>query len=505
MKLKWIEHVEDASLIRQNEKSKWEVFFIIAVGIFMANLDASIVNVSIPAIARAFDTTLSGQIVWVIIAYLMVIASLLLAIGWLSDRFMRKHLWTGGLALFLLGSGLCGAAPSLSFLIAARGLQGVGGAFLLALGPAIMNDAFPLHERGRVAGMNAMVVALSTSAGPILGGIMTQFLSWHWVFLVNIPASCLGLGLALRLPNVHIQGQQRPFDFGGAGFLAVGLAALTVGLSFGQQWGWFSSPVLLIFAICVLAFSGLVLVERRATAPLFDTALFRHRVFFPALISLILLNLAIMPVNVLMPFYLEELRHFPTGQVGLLLLPIPLSLALVAPLTGRLSDRIGTRYLTATGLAVVCVGLLLLCQLGTTSPLWEIEWKLGVLGIGQAIFISPNNGAILKSTPRAKLGLASGALATSRTVGQSISIALAEAIFASMGGTHAGHLLLSSHEIVSATLHGAQRLFLQSLQAALLVSAAIALLGVIVALARGNEQPEASRLTRLLGDGLYDN
>ena len=147
------------------QPNKWEVFAIVAVGIFMAKLDTSSVNVSHPAIARAFGTTLSGPIEWVVIAYLMVVASLLLTVGWLSDRFGRRRFWAAGLALFTLGSILCGAAPSLSFLIVARRLQGVGGAFLLALGPAILSDAFPLHERGRVSGLNAVTVALSTSSG----------------------------------------------------------------------------------------------------------------------------------------------------------------------------------------------------------------------------------------------------------------------------------------------------------------------------------------------------
>lgn len=472
-------------------KNKWEVFLIVAIGTFMANLDTSIVNVSIPTIARAFGTTFSGSLEWVVMAYLMVIASLLLTVGWLSDRIERKRLWLLGLTLFLLGSLLCGVAPSLAFLIVARGLQGVGGAFLLALGPAILSDAFPRHERGRVSGMNAVVVALSTSTGPILGGIITQFLTWHWIFYVNLPMSCLGLALAWRLPTRLTAGAQRTFDFGGACLLAVGLGTFTVGLSFGQQWNWFSPQVIGIFAVSLLALIGLAIAELHATAPIIDAVLFRRRVFLSALISLILFYLGIFSINVLMPFYLEELHHFPSGQVGLLLIPVPLSLALIAPVTGRLSDRIGTWSLTATGLAVVCFGFLLLCQLGTQSSLWDIEWRLSIIGMGQAIFISPNNGAILKSAPPAKLGLAGGALATSRTVGQSVSIALAGAIFANAGGTRAGQMLLRSQSIPLSTLHLAQQSFLQSIQAAFLISAAVVASGIIVALVRGKERPNA--------------
>lgn len=488
MKLEQIIHATSAALTAKGKKSKWEVFAIIAVGTFMANLDTSIVNVSIPAIARAFGVTLSGSIEWIIIAYLMVIASLLLAVGWLSDRIERRRLWAIGLTLFLLGSLLCGSAPSLPFLITARGLQGIGGSFILALGPAILSDTFPLRERGRVSGMNAVVVALSTSMGPILGGIITQFLSWHWIFYVNVPLSCLGLLLTWRLHARRTSTEQRPFDFGGACFLVAGLGPLTVAISFGQQWGWLSQPVIILFAVSAAALIGLVIAELRAASPLLDAVLFRHRIFLTALISLILFYLAIFSVNVLMPFYLENLCHFPSGQVGLLLTPIPLSLALIAPFTGRLSDRIGSRYLTALGFTVICSGLLFLCQLGTHSSLWEIEWRLAVIGIGQAIFISPNNGTLLKSSPRAKLGLASGALATSRTIGQSVSIALAGAIFAAAGGTNAGHVLLQEHALLAPALHLAQQVFLHSIQAAFLVSAAIAGTGMIVAFSRGKER-----------------
>lgn len=486
-----LEQKEQAGLT-ERFPNKGEVFAIVAVGIFMANLDTSIVNVSIPAIARAFGTTLNGPIEWVVIAYLTVVASLLLTVGWFSDRLGRRRLWAAGLALFTLGSVLCGAALSLSFLIVARGLQGVGAAFLLALGPAMLSDAFPLSERGRVSGLNAVTVALSTSSGPILGGMLTQWLSWHWIFYVNVPLGCLGLALTWRLPPPHVTTAQRPLDLGGVSCLAVGLGTLTVGLSFGQEWGWWSPLVLVLFAISALALFGLVLAERHTAAPLIDASLFRQRVFLTALLSLFLFYLAVFSVNVLMPFYLEAGRHFPAGQVGLMLIPVPLSLALVAPFTGRFSDRIGTRYLSAGGLAMVCIGLLLLCLLGTHSTLWEIEWRLVLIGVGQATFISPNNGALLKSSPRDKLGMAAGALATSRTVGQSTSVALAGAIFANAGGTAAGHLLLYAQDRAPAAMSLAQQIFLHSLQAAFLVSAGIAALGVLVALGRGKEWPGAS-------------
>lgn len=332
-----------------------------------------------------------------------------------------------------------------------------------------------------------MTVALGASTGPMLGGLLTQLLTWRWIFLVNVPLGCLAMLLAWRLPATRATTGQRASDRVGACLLAVGLGALVIGLSFGQAWGWLSPQVMTIFAISTAALLGLVIAERHTVAPIIDGSLFRHRVFLTAILSLLLFYLAIFSINVLLPFYLEDLRAFPPGQVGLLLIPVPLSLALVAPFTGRLSDRVGTRALAAGGLSIACLGLLLLCQLGTHSSLWDIEWRLVLIGVGQATFISPNNGAILKSAPRNKYGIAGGTLATSRVMGQSVSVALAGAVFAGFGGMRASHLLEKTPVLPPATLQFAQHLFLHSMQAAFLVSAVIAALSVIVALGRGKE------------------
>ena len=169
--------------------SKWAILSIVAVGVFMATLDSSIVNISLPAIARAFNVPLGGAIEWVVIVYLVVVAGALLTTGRLADMIGRKPIWAAGLALFTIGSALCGGAPSLGLLIAARALQGFGGAFILAISPAMLTSAFAPHEHGRALGLNAVVVALGVSAGPTLGGLLTTFLSWRWIFFVNVPLS----------------------------------------------------------------------------------------------------------------------------------------------------------------------------------------------------------------------------------------------------------------------------------------------------------------------------
>src|SRR5437660_4428220 len=196
----------------QEHASKWAVLAIVAIGVFMATLDTSIVNISLPTIASYFGVPLSGAIEWVIIVYLIVIAGVLLTIGRLADMIGRKPIWAAGLAIFTIGSAICGAATSLGMLIAARGLQGLGGALIMAISPAMLTSAFPANERGRALGLNAVIVALGVSVGPTLGGIITEHFTWRWIFYVNVPIGIIGFIATLRVLTERMRrGQQGRF------------------------------------------------------------------------------------------------------------------------------------------------------------------------------------------------------------------------------------------------------------------------------------------------------
>src|SRR3989440_7680982 len=357
--------------------SKWAVLSIVAVGVFMATLDSSIVNISLPTIARYFGVPLSGPVEWVIIAYLVVTASVLLTAGRLADMIGRKPIWVTGLVIFITGSAICGAAPSLAILIAARGLQGLGGALIMAISPAMLTTAFPAHERGRALGINAVFVALGVSTGPTLGGIITTNLSWRWIFYFNVPIGIVGIVASLLILKEPLHRGKGRFDPLGALLLAIGLATLTLGLSFGQEWGW-SSPLLIsLLVVSAIAFVALYLVEKPVPNPVINLSLLRNRVFLSANLSLILSFLALFAVSFMLPFYLEELRGFSTEQAGLLLTPLPLTIAVLAPFSGALADRIGTRWLAAGGLTIACIGLVFISQLDAHSSIWDIIWRLG--------------------------------------------------------------------------------------------------------------------------------
>jgi EmrB/QacA subfamily drug resistance transporter len=466
----------------------------VAIGVFMATLDSSIVNISFAAIASAFGHSISGLVEWVIIAYLIVIAAVLISIGRLADMIGHKPIWIAGLIIFTGGSAICGATPSLVFLVGARALQGLGGALLMAISPAMLTSAFAPSERGRALGLNAVTVALGVSAVPTLGGIITEYFTWRWILYVSVPIGAVGLLAALRVLSWQRNARRGRFDPAGAVLLALGLLALTLALSFGEEWGWSSVGVVALFVGAAGALTVFFFVERRVREPVLDLTLLRDRVFVSAGLSRLLTFLALFAVSFLMPFYLEQLRGFSALQAGVLLTPLPLVLAVVVPISGALADRFGMRWLAAGGLAVACAGLVLLAQLDTSSSLLDIAWRLGMIGVGQGLFQSPNNSARMGAAPRNRQGIASGFLTTLRVVGQSLSVAVAGAVFASAGGTVAGAILgVRASRLSPAQLQHLQATFLYALHGAFLVSTIIAAIGIFASLVRGKaDQPGGS-------------
>src|SRR6266699_1779196 len=222
---------------RQGPVNPWITFILVAIGTFMIMLDASIVNISLPAIARTFHTPVGGAMEWVIIAYLVTIAATLLTFGRLSDMIGRKPVWLAVLVLFTLGSGVCGAATSLPLLIAARVFQGLGGALLFSTSVAIITDTFSAEKRGFALGCNAVVIALGSSAGPVLGGLITEHWNWRWIFYINLPFGICALAGSQRLLRNIMGAQRQRFDPLGAALLAAGFASLTLALSFAPAWG----------------------------------------------------------------------------------------------------------------------------------------------------------------------------------------------------------------------------------------------------------------------------
>src|SRR5256885_245854 len=224
----------------------------------------------------------------------------------------------------------------------------------------MITSVFPASERGRALGLNAVVVALGVTAGPTIGGLVTQYLSWRWIFYVNVPNGVLVFSMGMRLLTEPLHSNKQRFDPVGAVLLAIGLASMTLGFSFGQEWGWTSPGIISSLVVGVVALVAAVVVERRVPDPILNLSLLTNRVFASANISFLLAMLALFAPGFLLPFYFEELRGFPAVQAGLLLTPLSLTLAVMAPLSGSLADRFGSRILAPLGLTIACFGLILL-------------------------------------------------------------------------------------------------------------------------------------------------
>ena len=471
--------------------NKWIILALAASSSFMTTLDGSIINIGLPIISHTFHTGISGSTEWIIIGYLVIIAATLLTFGRLADMLGRKPIFLAGLGIFVLGSALCGLAPSLLFLIIARLFQGIGGALIFSVNIAMITSSFPGNQRGLALGLNAVVVSLGVALGPTLGGIITQYLTWRWIFYVNVPVSLLIILASWRFYHEsHLESKlHERFDPLGALVLAIALASLTLGLSFGQEWGWASIGTLISFGTGIIMLTLAILVESRVAHPILNLELLTNRTFVFANISFMLCMMALFAPGFLLPFYFEQLRGFSTVQTGLLLTPLPLTFAIAAPLSGTLADRLGSRWLSPIGLAIACFGLFLLSQANAQSTLWDILWRLAVTGIGQGIFQSPNTRTMMGAAPLHAQGEASGLLATGRVIGQSLSVALTGTVFAALGGTLAGTLLSSpqSHSFSPAHIQVLQHTFEQGFHAAFLVCASCAAIGIFTALARGNQ------------------
>jgi MFS family permease len=312
-------------------------------------------------------------------------------------------------------------------------------------------------------------------------------LSWPWIFYVNVPIGVGAILLTRRLlPRTSgSETSHGRFDVAGALLLGIGIAALALGLSFGASWGWMSVKVLGSLALGVATLVGAIFVEGRVAEPLINLHLFHDRRFAAALASLALSIMAAFAVSYLFPFYFEELRGFSTVRSGLLLTPFALSLAVLSPISGSLADRGGSRWIAPLGLALVTIGLALLAQINATTSGWDVAWRLTIAGIGQGLFQSPNTRLIMDSAPSTQQGQASGMLATARVAGQALSVSIAGAVFASLGGATAGSELLTDRahsSLLGVQEIGAEATFVHAIQTSLLVCAAFAGIGMLISL-----------------------
>ncbi|MFN2232808.1 MAG: MFS transporter [Anaerolineales bacterium] len=430
-------------LSEKDYSRKWYVMAGVSMGTLLATIDGSIVNVALPTLVRELNTDFP-TIQWVVLAYLLTLAVLLLSIGRLGDMIGKKRIYTTGFAAFTISSFLCGLALNVHLLILFRVIQAIGATMILALGTAIVTESFPSKERGKALGIIGTTVSVGIVIGPTLGGLIIDLLSWHWIFFVNMPVGILGIFMVMRfVPDIQPVGKQR-FDFWGAITLFLSLLAFLFALTIGQNIGFSDYRILILLAIWLIFLGIFIRVEQRAIQPMIDLTLFRNALFSINLVTGFITFIAIAGMFILMPFFLENILNYDTRQVGLLIAAVPVAMGVIAPLSGSLSDRFGTRIITFIGLCVLLFSYASLTLLSTQTSTISFIFLLLPIGLGMGIFQSPNNSAIMGTAPPEKLGVVSGMLALTRTLGQSTGIAIIGAIWAALTLNFAGDSRVSS-------------------------------------------------------------
>jgi EmrB/QacA subfamily drug resistance transporter len=410
----------------------WLVVGNVCIGGFMGQVDSSIAQMLLPRLEQEFAAKLS-TVSWVAVVYLLTMAAFLPIFGRLADMVGRKLLYTAGLLLFVLGSALCGVAPDLPVLIACRVLQAIGAALISANSVAIIVTAAGPNWRGRALGILSAAQAVGLGAGPTIGGLVMDTLGWQWVFWINVPVGLVGAMIGwFVLPRTKDLSGGGRFDWTGAFLIVPALTALMMVLNEAQAWG-LTSPALLGCALLALILLTLfVRAERRAEAPLVDLNLFRRSAFTTGSIASLLSYAALFGIFFLMPFVFVRVYQDSALAAGLRLSIVPVMLGVIAPIGGALYDRLGARIVTVSGMLLCVAGLVLLFAVldGTPGSLPLVMVALATFGLGQGLFISPNNSAIMAAAPVTLTGEAGGLLNVMRSLGIGLGIAAASSLLA---------------------------------------------------------------------------
>jgi EmrB/QacA subfamily drug resistance transporter len=449
-----------------SENRRWWTLGAVAFGLFMIMLDNTVVNVALPAIQRDLGVGLS-ELQWIVTGYALTFAALMLTGGKLADHYGRRLIFVVGLAIFTLASLGCGLAESGDVLIEARVVQGVGAALMNPATLSIISATFPPEQRGMAIGIWAGVSALALAIGPLVGGLLTDHLDWSWIFFVNVPVGILAVAASfLVIEESRDTSEERRLDLPGQLAGGLGLFALTYGLIEANTYGWTSARILGAFAVAAAALALFLWLERVQRVPMLDLGLFRNGTFAGANAVILLVALAMFGVFFFVSLYMQNILGFSAVETGAAFLPMTVLIILVAPLAGKTSDRIGSRWLMTTGMVLIGLQLLYLSRLGVDETFWDLLPGLLVGGVGMALVMTPSAAAAVRSVPVDQAGVGSAVLNAFRQVGGSLGIAVMGAIIAAEVGDRRS-----------------PEAFVDGFSTALLVAALIAFAGAAVAFA----------------------
>ncbi len=491
------------------ENAKWWTLAAMCFALFMIMLDNTVMNVALPSIQSDLHASIRA-LEWTLNGYTLSFAVLLATGGRLGDILGRRRMFLAGVTIFAASSATAGLAPSDTALIVSRVAQGVGAALMMPATLSIITNAFPAAERGRAIGTWAGVSALALAAGPLLGGFLTEHVSWRAIFYLNLPVAAGAISMTLfAVKESRDETVGREIDWAGTAVMTVGLTALVLALIEGNDWGWSSPAIIALLAGSAVAGAMFLLVESRVAAPIVQFEFLRSRDFVGALIVAFVISFSMLGMFFFMALYIQNILGYSPLEAGVRFLPTTLVIMFVAPIAGRLTDRIGPRPLIVAGLGIVAVSLFLQSQIDSSSTYSSLLVPFILMGFGIAMTMSPMSTAAMNAVSETKAGLASGLLSMSRMVGGTFGVAALGAIFQAHGrsdlnsalqpiGVSDGTISAISDQLGSGGLEktlstlpasqaqtaadAAREAFINSLASSVGISAAVAAAGAVAAI-----------------------
>jgi EmrB/QacA subfamily drug resistance transporter len=402
----------------------------VGLGLFMAMLDTTIVTISIPAMMKDFNTSTSN-IAWVLDAYLLVLAMLILVMGRLADQYGRRLLYGIGVGIFTVGSLLCAVSWDVGCLVGFRCFQAIGAAIMIPTTMAIITAMFPPEKRGMAMGLWAAIGITAAAVGPTLGGILIEYLDWSWIFYVNLPIGVVALALIRRaVPESRDSQASKKVDYVGVVTSSISIFSLVLAITKGADWGWTSALTVTLFILATEFMIAFLLFEKMQSKPMMDLGLFKSVTFSSSVLGQCLVAVGMLGAMYLLTLFLQNVLGYSALKAALSVTPIPLTALVLAPVTGKICDKIGGRPVTVLGVIALVVGLYLCSQLGADSGLGDIAWRAVIIGVGFGLSNVGLAAASMGAVKAGEEGVGSGVLNMSRMIGMALGVAVCVALLA---------------------------------------------------------------------------
>ncbi len=477
---------------------KWIALSCTTLGALFSVLNGSTLIIALPAIMKDLNVGID-IIMWTVMIYMLSLTILVPAIGRIADIMGRKKLYISGFIVFTIGSVLSGISATGIELLLARFVQSIGGSLLVANSTPIVTDAFPKNELGKAMGINGMVISVASVIGPILGGIFLN-LGWRYIFFINLPIGVIGtIWAALQLKELDVLPEKQKFDWKGTIAFTLGMTSLLLALTIGGLYGWFKISVAVTGVIAIVCLGLFIYIENTTEQPMLDLELFKSRVLAFAFGSNLLNGIARGAITFLLVFYFQGIKAFDPVMAAILLAPFAISMMIIAPISGWLSDRIGSRELSSLGLLISAIGMIGMIRISEHTSVLGLSIWMFVSGLGSGMFFSPNTSAIMGVVPVERRGIAAGVRTMMINAGSVISIALAMAIISSSIDPKAMQALFTGTQVGSEGI--AVGHFISGLKSAFTISFVISILAAVISFLRG---PQPVWETKM-GKGLNEN